>query len=110
MKTARNVALLLLGLSAVMLLYGCTTSKNAGNDTGLTTITLKGTVLRVTAFNGESYHCYIIINADSGLEVSVMRKNLDLCERFKKGDKVTFSKSFIQNNVSYYEELQKEIK
>ena len=109
MKTVRNVALLLLGLSAVMWLCSCTTPKNAGNDEGITTINLKGTVIKVN-YNYLKSSCHVIINADGGLTVGIMRENLDFCEKFKKGDKVIFSKSFIQNNISYYEELQKEIK
>ena len=90
MGTVRNVALLLLGLSAVMLLYGCTTPKNDGDIGDITVlIASKGTVHEVEVL--DSGHCNVLIKANNGLVFSIIKKDLEPCKKLKKGNRVVFN-------------------
>ena len=88
-KTARNVALLFLGLSAVLWLCGCVAPKNDNKGDIAIIIASKGTIFEINAL--DNGYCNMIIKTDNSLIVNIIKKDLYCCDKFKKGDRVTFS-------------------
>ncbi|MDO8443007.1 MAG: hypothetical protein Q7S81_01995 [bacterium] len=85
-KTAKRATWLTFGLIAAMWICGCAKPENDGDVAII--IASQGTVFKTEIL--DSGHCNAIINTDSGLVISILKKNLDSCKKFKKGDKVKF--------------------